>query len=133
MTLPSQTIQAIAVSPGIAIGRAALVRGFNHLQEPSQRKISENEVDSELARFATALDETRQELIELQKQVRDRLNSRDTEIFEAHIMLVDDRMLRNEVEKRIKNEHVSAEYALYEATECFTAIFNDMQIGRAHV
>lgn len=127
MTLPSQTIQAIAVSPGIAIGRAALVRGFNHLQEPSQRQISENEVDSELARFATALDETRKELIELQKQVRDRLNSRDTEIFEAHIMLVDDRMLRNEVEKRIKNEHVSAEYALYEATECFTAIFNDMQ------
>ncbi|HJH05078.1 phosphoenolpyruvate--protein phosphotransferase [Victivallis vadensis] len=127
MTLPAQTIQAIAVSPGIAIGRVARVRGSNHLQEPNPHKITDDEINGELTRFIAALVETRKQLVELQDQVRDRLNSRDADIFEAHIMLVDDRTLLNEVEKRIKGEHVTAEYALFEATERFTAVFNGMQ------
>ncbi len=127
MPLPSQTFQVIAVSPGIAIGRVMRVQLHNRLVEPEPHRISEEEVESELGRYREALTRTREQLVELQNQIRARLDSRDADIFEAHLLLVDDRTLSAEVEKVIRNEHYYAEYALYRASEHFAGVFSGMQ------
>ena len=51
MALPTQTIQALAVSPGIAIGRTMRVTGQTRYREPEPHRITEDEIPAELSRF----------------------------------------------------------------------------------
>lgn len=125
MTLASQTIQAIAVSPGIAIGRVMRVRPYNRLLEPELQKI--DDVEAEVRRYRAAVEATRAELTALQEQVRSKLNSSDADIFEAHLLLVDDRTLTAQVEKNIRDKHFNAEYALFKAGESFARVLGGMQ------
>ena len=127
MTQPSQTIQAIAVSPGIAIGRVLRLRTHSHLLEPEPHKLAPEEVEAELKRFHTAQEVTRKQLTELRERLRTRLNSQDADIFEAHLLLVDDKMFVGAVEKGISEDHYTADYALYQATEHFAAVFSGME------
>ena len=127
MTQPSQTIQAIAVSPGIAIGRVLRLRTHSHLLEPEPHKLAPEEVEAELKRFHTAQEVTRKQLTELRERLRTRLNSQDADIFEAHLLLVDDKMFVGAVEKGIREDHYTADYALYQATEHFAAVFSGME------
>ena len=126
MALPTQTIQAIAVSPGIAIGRTLRVAGPARYCEPVPRRISDAEAPDELARYAAALSQTRAQLVELRQEVREKLKAQDAEIFDAHLLLVDDKAMAAEVEKGIREKHYAAEYALYLATEHFVGVFSGM-------
>ena len=126
MALPTQTIQAIAVSPGIAIGRTARITGPTGSLEPEPHKITEDEIPAELSRYNAALGLTRKQLVELRQEVRNKLRSQDAEIFDAHIMLVDDRTFSAEVEKGIREKLFAAEYALYLASEHFANVFAEM-------
>lgn len=127
MTQPTQTIQAIAVSPGIAIGRVLRLRSHSHLLEPEPHKLEPGEVESELNRFHAAQELTRKQLAELRERLRARLNSQDADIFEAHLLLVDDKMFVGAVEKGIREDLYTADYALYQAAEHFAAVFNGME------
>ena len=127
MTQPTQTIQAIAVSPGIAIGRVLRLRSHSHLLEPEPHKLEPGEVESELNRFHAAQELTRKQLTELRERLRARLNSQDADIFEAHLLLVDDKMFVGAVEKGIREDLYTADYALYQAAEHFAAVFNGME------
>lgn len=126
MALPTQTIQAIAVSPGIAIGRTARLTGPAGCLEPEPHKITKDEIPAELSRYSAALALTRTQLVELRREVRDKLRAQDAEIFDAHIMLVDDRTFSTEVEKGIREKLFAAEYALYLACEHFAHVFSEM-------
>ncbi|MDD3886191.1 MAG: phosphoenolpyruvate--protein phosphotransferase [Victivallaceae bacterium] len=124
---PSQTIQAMAVSPGIAIGRVMRMRSGSRLQEPESVHIDESEVEAEIKRYDAALDVTRQQLKELRSEVKDKLHSAEADIFDAHLLLVDDHALRSEVEAGIRGRRESAESALYAAVEKFGAVFKTMK------
>ena len=83
--LPSQSIQALAVSPGIAIGRVMCLRRMVG-NRPERRTIEASEVDAELARLAGALKRTREQITALRDALRDRLDTAGTEIFDAHLL-----------------------------------------------
>ncbi len=127
MTLPSQTLNAIAVSPGIAIGRVMRIHSRNRYQEPEAARIAPDKAEAEIARYHAAQELTRKQLHELQNQVRNKLNSRDADIFEAHLLLVDDRALTAEVENQIAKSHYTAQYALYRAAEKFAGVLAAMK------
>lgn len=83
-----------------------------------------DEVKNEIARFRNSLDSTRAELEEISDKVSDILEGK--QLIEVHMLLVNDPSLIRDVENRIKNELVSAEYAvsrvLYEVLERFNSI-----------
>ena len=128
MLTSGQSFQVLAISPGIAVGRVQPVRRKNSSGAPVLEMISEEQVPSELARVRMAIDKTRQQLTALQTAVREKLNSQDDAgIFDAHLLLVDDRSLLREVETRIKKRLWSAEYALYDTAEHFGKVFANIQ------
>lgn len=128
MLTSGQSFQVLAISPGIAVGRVQPVRRKDSSGAPVLELISEEQVPAELERVRSAIDKTRQQLTSLQTAVREKLNSEhDAGIFDAHLLLVDDRSLLREVENRIKKHLWSAEYALYDTAEHFSRVFANIQ------
>lgn len=122
MLLPSRVIQASPVAPGIAIGRVMLIPSGLTVSVNFVR-ISPEECETEIKRFHAALDKTREQLQEITQQLKHTLNDEEARIFDAHLLLVDDRTLTFEVEKSITDDLCGAEYAVHFALEKFSAAF----------
>ena len=116
------TIQAAAVSPGIAIGRVWPLHGkFRADASPQDRTITDAEVPGELDRFHRALAETRNELIALREELDRKLQNGDAGIFDAHLMIVDDRGMNAAVDTMIRDGHKSADCAFFRTSERYAA------------
>ncbi|MBO5821725.1 MAG: hypothetical protein J6R86_01775, partial [Lentisphaeria bacterium] len=119
MLTPSCTVQAIAVAPGIAIGRVMRF-GATPRELPEPVVLAPEMAEPELARFNTALAKTRTELTDLRTQLQKKLNDNEAGIFDAHILILEDQLLIAEVLKGIQQDHYSAEYAVYATIEKFS-------------
>lgn len=117
----SCTIQATPVSSGIAIGRVMLIHGETPFSKNT--RISAEQTAGELERFHEALQITKTQLEELRSKLRNKLHDSEAQIFDAHLLLVEDRALVNEVERGITEELFDAESATYRAMEKFAAAF----------
>lgn len=103
--------QGVAVSPGIVRGIAYVYRPDEDL--PPRTAIRDDQVAGEIARLQEALALTRRQIIELHDRVRESLGANDAEIFEAHLMVVEDGVLIDEVQKTLKRELCNAEHAFH--------------------
>jgi phosphotransferase system enzyme I (PtsI) len=100
--------QGMAVAPGIAEGKVLI-----HFQEDEVipfRDLTDNELDSEVLRFEGALLATREELQELQKRLSDSAGAADAGIFDAHLLVLEDPSLIDEVNRGIRKEKHNAEF-----------------------
>ena len=75
------------------------------------KKISLEEIPSEILRLEEALIKTRRELIEYQKEIERSLDQYHAQIFDAHLLVLEDRVLIEDVITKIKKEKVNVEYA----------------------
>lgn len=107
--------RGIPVSPGVAIGKAFVLSGENVKIETEY--VPEDKVEEELKRFEEGIRKTRQELEMATANTRNRLGVDKAKIFEMHNMVLDDPYLKEEVYQRIREDHMSAEYAFYTVME----------------
>ena len=121
----TQTILALAVSPGVAIGRVMALRRLVG-NRPERRVITDSDIPAELERLEGALKRTREQLTALRDALRGRLDRSGVEIFDAHLLLVDDKALLSSIDTRIRKEHLGVEFAVYSAIEEFAAVFGEM-------
>jgi len=103
------TLRGIEVSGGIARGKV-LVLGRGHENVPD-REIHEREVPAEVARFEQSLVATRQQIQEIQRRVSTAMGAQDASIFEAHLLVLEDPMLIEEVSRVIADDLLGAECA----------------------
>ena len=108
-------LQGIGVSPGIAIG-PALVFDVAHCEVP-QYEISD--ADAEIERLDRAIAATREDLTRLYRQTASELGQSHADIFNAHLMLLDDVAVYEETVKRIRNREGNAEHVLHTITQRF--------------
>jgi phosphotransferase system enzyme I (PtsI) len=121
----ARSFQALAVSPGIAIGHVMCLHRLVG-NRPERRVVAEGEVENELARLADALKRTREQITSLRDALRDRLDRAGTEIFDAHLLLVDDKALNAAFAERIRSRKFCAEFAVFDSVEQFAAVFGEM-------
>lgn len=120
-------LQGIAASPGIAIGPALLVCAHNtSFNEPETKQISPDAAEEEVERFNKALEMTREDLIELQKRLRTKLENRDANIFDAHLLIIEDQMLMSEVEDLIRRKNSSAANAFFKVIQRYITAVSAM-------
>lgn len=108
--------RGIPVSPGVCRGKI-LVLGKPHGDRLPRTEIVEGEIPTELKRFEQALVDTRQQVQEVQRQLTEGLGANDAAIFDAHLLVLEDPMLIDEVTKLIRQEKVGAGYAFQQVSE----------------
>jgi phosphotransferase system enzyme I (PtsI) len=127
MTSLSQTVSCIALSPGIAIGRVLPMHSPGRSSAPEKREISPDNVDFEVARLNEAIAASRSQIEALQSGLKDNLDDHLAQIFDAHLLLVDDRMMCKAVEKHIRSDFWNAEYAVYVESEHYISVLEQVQ------
>jgi len=114
---PEIVHEGIPASPGIAIGPIhVMARGFS---APEVYVISENEIASEQQRLQDALEGTKKQLFELQQRLEILTGEAESGIFEAHIMVLEDRAVVDRVLEFISRRRQNAEYAFYAVMQTF--------------
>jgi len=110
-----QRFTGLPVAPGIA-HCAAMVQ-WEDDEEISLRKIEPHALPDEIARFEAALIATRAELLEIQQRIALAIGADDASIFDAHLLVVEDRTLIDEVLRRLERDHCNVEYAFHQVAE----------------
>lgn len=100
------TLRGIGVSPGIAIAPAVTY----HVKTLEVPRYTITNPDAELARYDHAVDRSRRSLERLREQVAEELGPQHARIFDVHLEMLDDPALRPEIERRLREEKLNAEY-----------------------
>ena len=118
-------LQGIAVSPGVAIGEA-LILGSEGFRIP-RRFLSREAVDEELARLDRALQASAGEVERNRDRVAEQLGDDYAAIFSAHLQMLHDRRLREEIDEMIRARHYSPEYAVSRALRRYAKVFQSLE------
>ncbi len=119
---PDAERTGVAASPGIAIGPAYVVRR-ERLIIPEYR-ISEAHVSSEIERLEAAFQETRKGLAEIRSGME--ATGLLGNIFDAQFLFLEDPTLREQTARRIREEHLNAEWALQRELNRLEALFESI-------
>lgn len=106
-------LRGIGVSGGFGIGKVLVLRK-DELSVP-KRKIAHDEISREIYHLEEALMETRKQISDLQKKITKEIGFEHGRIFEAHYLVLEDRVLIEDVIKQIKAKKVNVEYAFSES------------------
>lgn len=118
--------RGIPVSPGISRGKV-LVVAIPQEGEIPKREISEAEVSAELERFHEALIRTRQQIQDVQRQVTASIGAQDAGIFDAHLLVLEDSTLIDEVGRVVKRRQVNVEQAVREVTDKYLQVLSSIE------
>jgi phosphoenolpyruvate-protein phosphotransferase (PTS system enzyme I) len=102
----------IGIADGIA--RGPVVVHWEDDEEVPVREVSDDDLPGEIARFESALIATRAELLEIQKKIGESLGSKDASLFDAHLLVVEDRTLIDEVLRELGKRHLNVEFLFHE-------------------
>lgn len=118
-------LEGIAASPGIIIGPAFKLRREEWVIR--KQKISEAEIPIQIQLFEEALIKTRHEILDLQKRISEDMGKDSAQIFEAHLLVLEDRMLIEEVISRLKTENLTVAYIFQEVLKKYIAVFSRIE------
>ncbi|MDD5438936.1 MAG: phosphoenolpyruvate--protein phosphotransferase [Candidatus Omnitrophica bacterium] len=102
MKLKEMILKGIPAAPGISIGTAYLLDSEEFVIP--RRKIKKEDVPLEIERFNKCLAKTRKELLEIKGKIADEMGSEHAEIFSAHLLVIEDPILINDVISRIEKD-----------------------------
>src|SRR5215472_8873507 len=107
--------RGIPVSAGVCRGKILVVDRTRPAIDG--RKIVESEISEEINRLEKALVQTRQQILEVQRKVSNAMGAQEGSIFDAHLLVLEDRTLLDEVVRVIQCDKVNAEYAFHTVAE----------------
>ena len=104
--------EGIGVSPGIAFAGIYVVR--DDLDEVARYHIAPSRIADEIGRFEAGLIQTRMQILEMQERIAESIGAKDAAIFDAHLLVVEDRTLIDEVLRKLKTDLCNVEWAFQE-------------------
>ncbi|MCX5694213.1 MAG: phosphoenolpyruvate--protein phosphotransferase [Candidatus Omnitrophica bacterium] len=89
----------------------------------SRETIAWSDIPAQIQLFEEALIQTRREIIELQKKISTDMGQQEAQIFDAHLLVLEDRMLIEEVISRLKKEQLNVAYIFSEVLKKYISVF----------
>jgi len=124
----SLTLKGISASRGIVIGQALLLSGFA-VDEGQRRQIEAREVEPEIERLAKAVLSTREQLLDLKRRVAVEIGQKQAEIFNAHLLFLDDPTFVVETQETVRKKRICAEWAVHEYVDRYARMLEAVGDG----
>lgn len=117
--MPNNMKKGIAASKGYAIGHV-FIKADNKV-EIVEKTISN--IEEEKARFEGAIETSREQLVRIKAKAVKDLGADKADVFESHLMLLDDPEFAGQAKAAIEDRKINAEKALSDVIENFMTIF----------
>ncbi len=114
--------KGIAASKGYAIGTV-------FIQEHEEIIISDakvSDIAAEKEKLSKALDQSKEQLEAIKEKTANEIGEHEAQVFEAHLMLLDDVEFTGQMEMTIENDQLNAMKAVQNVTDTFVMIFDSM-------
>ena len=115
-------LKGIPAASGISSGHAFILDKGEFIVP--QRTILPHEVDSEIARFEEALNFSRQEIHVLKEKVNQGMGLNNAHIFDAHLLVLEDKVLFEQVAQGIRQDKNAAEYVFFNVVNKYVQTFS---------
>jgi phosphotransferase system enzyme I (PtsI) len=115
----------IGVSPGVAIGPVFVI--VDLMLHVPERTLVLEEVSGEVGRFEDALIQTRQQIREIQRNLSEWAAGADTAILDAHLMVLDDATLIEDVIQQVTVGRRNVEAAIRSVVDKHAAVLSAVQ------
>jgi phosphotransferase system enzyme I (PtsI) len=112
-------IRGIPVSAGVCRGKILVIDRTRHSID--RRELPEAAIPEELNRFQHALVQTREQVQAVQRQLTEGLGASHATIFDAHLLVLEDPSVIDEVVRVIQQDRVNAEFAFHTITDRYIA------------
>lgn len=100
-------VRGIPLSGGIAIGAPAMVHS-RFIEKNSEAR----DVNRELAELESAFAKTKSDLLQLIDDIENSTDKVDTDIFQTHLLMLEDSMFREDIRKHVTEHHKSAAFSV---------------------
>jgi phosphoenolpyruvate-protein phosphotransferase (PTS system enzyme I) len=120
-----QSFRGIPVSAGVCRGRV-LVIGRSR-PNIGRLELKESDLQEEIGRLERSLVRTRHQILEVQRRVSEGMGAAEGSIFDAHLLVLEDRTLLDEVIRAIQTQKVNAEYAFHTVAERYAATLSAIE------
>ncbi len=118
-------LKGIPAAPGVACGSAFILDKQEFIVPP--RSILEKEIPIEIARLEEALIKTREEILVIQKKISEEMGTQHAQIFDAHLLVLEDRSLIEQIVKGVKKDKLCVEYIFSKVLQQYVKIFSNIQ------
>jgi len=113
-----------SISKGIVFGKPFIIKP--ELQIESY-KISHDQIETEIKRFKQAILKTKEDLLKTKAKAIKELDEKSADIFQAHLLLLEDPLLVNEVIEKIKEEEKNIESVINSVVSNFVSMFENVE------
>jgi phosphotransferase system enzyme I (PtsI) len=113
------------VSEGVVVGR--VLRVFNGTRQVYRATLDEKDIGREIRRLRAAIRLARRQLLAIKARAEKELGAEHAYIFDAHLLMLEDRKLLDDVEKYISEERANAEWAVKVAADHLLAVYAEIK------
>ena len=117
--------KGIAASPGIEIGKAYLLKEEQVIIDKAG--VQDEKIELEIKRLENAVETSKIQLKKVKEKAEKELGKAEAQIFEAHLMFLEDPVFMDEIKSKIKSEKITAEHAVLQVAEMYIETFNNME------
>jgi len=111
------SLKGRAVSRGIGIGKVLYLHGQN--RQFYRFTIDAGQIDSEIECFRASVNLAKTQLKEISDAEKDAVSENQSNIFETHLLFLEDKSLLSKIEDVIRDERVNAEWAVKVVTDTY--------------
>ena len=120
-----QRWRGVGVSDGVVVGRA--LRIHSGTRQVYRATLEEGDVEREVRRLRAAVRLARRQLLNIKARAENELGIEHAYIFDAHLLMLEDRKLLDDVESFIRAEHANAEWAVKVAADRILAVYAEIK------
>lgn len=118
--------RGVSVAEGAAVGRVLRVHGGAR-EQVFRATLGAEETRREVRRFRAAVRLARRQLQSLKRRAEQRLGAEHAYIFDAHLLMLEDRKLLDEIEAYILSEQANAEWAVKVVGDRLLSIYAEIK------
>ncbi len=118
-------LKGVGVSPGVVVGPVWLLSATSSYVE--ERELEESHVHDEIRRLERAVIETRRQITEIQHGLESQTVMAESDILDAHLMVLDDNAFQGEIIDGIRKQRKNAEFIVRQVGSKYADAFASLK------